>query len=214
MKWKASLYAFVAMLLMGMISLFCISEPYVRGVLQKEREMNYQFLGANVAKALENRAEYWYQQMFVKTHMVQATMSTTGPADVNLGSSDPIAKKTESAARTALTWWDNRIKVIWSAAFNTMLRLSMLSLWLPLALLGLVPVIVDSIVVRKIKSTSFAMTSPHLHLLGVQSIFWMLFTYVILMFLPITLHPMMAPTLIGVSCACLWLGISQFAKRA
>lgn len=214
MKWKIMFWVTIGILLMGTISLFVIKENYVAQVMERERAANYSFLGRTAAKAVENRAEFWYQNLFVKTKLVQSTISTTGGNDINIETDNELGKDAKEMGSAMLNWWDARIRVLWMGVYNFLLRISMFMLWLPLGLLAVIPVMVDSIVSRKIKSTSFAITSPHLHLLGSGSIFWFLLSYAVLLCIPVMLHPVMTPTVIFLACAALWLSVSQFAKRA
>lgn len=214
MRITVVLWTSIALVVMAAICIFMVKPSYVDGVLDRERQANYAFLGRSTAKAVENRAEVWYQKLFVDTKMVQATMSTTGGNNINIESENRAVKDATKAGSTILQWWDDRIRVIWSAAFHLLMRFSMLMLWAPLAILAVIPVIVDSVVSRMIKATSFALTSPHMQLLGSRSIFWICFAYCVLMLIPVMLHPIMAPLVIGLVCAAMWLGITQFAKRA
>lgn len=214
MRLKVLLWTAIALVVMAMTSLVLIRYRYVDGMIERERTANYAFLGRATAKAVENRAEVWYQKMFVDTKLVQATMSTTGGNDINIKSDNRAVNDAKKAGSTILEWWDERIRVIWAATYQLLMRISMLLLWLPLAILAIIPVVVDSVVSRRIKATSFALTSPHMQMLGSRSIFWICFAYFVLMLVPIMLHPIMAPLVIGLVSGCMWLGISQFAKRA
>jgi hypothetical protein len=106
------------------------------------------------------------------------------------------------------------MRVLWSLAFQFLVRVSNILLWLPLAALVVVPFVVDAVVARKIKGTNFAITSPHLQIFGVRAMTWLLLGFALLQLAPIVLHPVWTPLMIAAFSGSLWIGISQFAKRA
>lgn len=210
MKERFWMFGLMCMLLTGIITALIIPERYVMGMIEAERQANYAFLGYETARNTESRAERWFEGLFIRTGMMDASYRATTS---DLGPANP-ASKLETWLEKALEWTQGRVRVLWAAMFQLMVRISIGIMWLPITALILTPFVIDSLVSRKIKANSFAVTSPHLQALGTRSIFWIALGYGLLQLLPLQLHPVWTPLFIGVVALSIWLSISQFAKRA
>lgn len=210
MKEKFILFIISAVLLVGLAAGFLVKEETVAAIVRTERQANYQFLGQSAAES-EARAERWYKSLFVKTHVTQFTFDLTAGGN---GTSGTDNAKVDELASKGVSWWNARMRVMWSIVFQFMVRLSNLVVWAPLAFLVLAPFIVDAVVVRKVKSTNFALTSPHLQLIGVRAVFWIVLGFLILQTMPFVMHPIFAPIAIAALSFSTWVGICHFAKRA
>lgn len=211
MREKIWVFALMAMLLTGLLTSLLIPERYVLGMIDAERHSNYAFLGYESARNTEARAERWFDTLFVRTGVMDASYRATVPESEE----DPEELKAFAGIlQRGLEWVQGRMRVLWASSFQFMVRISVAMMWIPLTILVVVPFMVDSLVSRKIKSSSFAITSPHLQQIGARSIFWLTLGYLLLQLLPMKLHPMWTPLYIGLVSAGMWLGISQFAKRA
>jgi hypothetical protein len=209
-KEKMIMFILSVVVLIGLVAGLLIPEPMVMKTVQAERKANYAFMGESAAIA-EARAERWYKALFVKTHLTQFTFDIAGGIKAGKARDD---SKIERASSTAVEWWKGRMRVLWSVAFQFLVRLSNNLIWLPLGLLVLLPFIVDAMVVRKIKTTNFALASPHMQLFGTKSMILIVVGYLVLQLLPMKLHPVTAPLALALFSISTWIGISQFAKRA
>ena len=210
MKEKLILFVISAILLVGLAAGFIVKEQTVVSIVRSERQANYTFLGQSAAES-EARAERWYKALFVRTHITQFTFDLTAGGT---GSSGTDNAKVDEIADKGVAWWNARMRVMWSIVFQFMVRLSNLVIWGPLAFLVLAPFIVDAVVVRKVKSTNFALTSPHLQLFGVRAVFWIVLGFLVLQTMPFMVHPIFAPIAIAALSFSTWVGICHFAKRA
>ena len=211
MKDRFAMFGIMCVLLTGLLTALLIPEEYVLKMIDDERQANYAFLGYEAARNTEGRAERWFDALFVKTGVMDASYrATTTPEKEGLRDLDRLNEILDQG----LQWAETRLRVLWAAAFQFMVRISVAVMWLPFIVLILIPFIVDSLVSRKIKAASFAITSPHLQALGSRSLFWLAIGYLVLQLLPLKLHPIWTPVFIGVASSAIWLGISHFAKRA
>lgn len=210
MKEKMIVFILSVVVLIGIVAGLLIPEPIVMRTVQAERKANYAFLGDSAAQA-EARAERWYKAIFINTHLTQFTFDIAGGTKPGKPKDD---SKVEQASSKAVEWWKGRMRVLWSITFQFLVRISNNLIWLPLALLIFFPFVVDAMVVRKIKTTNFALASPHMQLFGTRAMVWIVIGYLILQLLPLKLHPVTAPIALALFSASTWIGISQFAKRA
>jgi hypothetical protein len=134
---------------------------------------------------------------------ISATTSTIPPAP------DPAA----AAEKQINAWLNQRMRVIWTVVFFTILRASYALLWWPFAVLAVVPVLVDAIASRKVRANSFALTSPQLQGLAMRILPLLLVAYFLLAFLPFYESPMTVPIGIVLSAPLFWLSVVEFAKR-
>lgn len=210
MKEKFILFLICATLAVGLICAAFIAESTVSKTIDAERKANYAFLGAAAADS-EARAERWYRVLFVDTRITQFSFDL---AASKRGDSGTQNRSVDTMANKGVSWWRERMRVLWSIAFQFLVRLSNILVWLPLAVLVFVPFVVDALVSRRIKATNFAITSPHLQIFGVRAMTWLLLGFALLQLMPFMLHPVWTPAAIAVFSGSLWVGISQFAKRA
>lgn len=211
MKERFILFIISMIMIVGLLAAFLISEEKVQSAVQAERAANYAFLGQS-AQIAENRAERWYRALFVKTNVTQFTFDV---AQVKKQQApDPKNQKMDVATDKLATWWKQRMRVVWSLVFQFFVRISNNLIWIPMTLLIMLPSIVDAFVVRKVKSTNFSMTSPHMQLFGTKAMVAIVLGYLILQMLPMMLHPVWAPLTIALFASSSWVGITQFAKRA
>lgn len=209
MRDRFWMFVLLSMLLTGILTAALIPERYVMQMIDAERESNYTFLGYETARHTEGRAERWFERLFIRTGMMDATYQVT-----TSDQQAPAGSVAEKHMERALNWTEGRVRVLWVAMFQLLVRISVALMWLPLALLIFTPFVIDALVSRQIKANNFAITSPHLHAIGARAIFWIALGYGVLQFLPLKLHPVWTPAFIGVTAMAAWLGISQFAKRA
>lgn len=198
-----------AIVLVGLMAGLLIGEERVSTTVHAERQANYAFLGKSAAIS-EARAERWYRALFVKTKLTQFTFDIVGGTRVEAKDSPKI----EGAAATATDWWRGRMRVMWSIAYQFLVRISNILIWLPLSLLVFLPFVVDAIVKRRIKATNFSLASPHMQLFGTKAMLLIAIGYFLLQMLPMMLHPIVAPLAIAAFSVCTWVGIANFAKRA
>lgn len=210
MKEKFLIFLISVVLIVGLVAGLLIEERTVQNVVASERQSNYAFLGQSAAIA-EARAERWYQTLFVKTGVTQFTFDLTAGAREDSGTD---IKAVDEFAGKGVEWWNARMRVMWSIAFQFMVRISNLIIWLPLAALVVAPFLVDAMVVRKVKQTNFSIASPHMQIFGVKAMFWIVLGFLLLQLMPFTVHPAWAPLGIAAFSFSTWMGISHFAKRA
>ena len=127
---------------------------------------------------------------------------------------DGLESRVDGAASAGLAWWTGRVRVTWMMSYQVLVRSAIVLSWLPLALLVLTPILIDAMVVRKIKATNFSITSPHMALIGMRALLLLVILLVVLQLLPLMLHPVVTPVILTVFSMSAWISITQFAKRA
>ncbi len=213
MKERFILFIISAIMIVGLLTALLIDEKTVQALVKQERADNYAFLGQS-AQIAEDRAMQWYTAVFIKTGVTQFTFDVVEPGRHKPATDGQPGSKADQASSRLTAWWQQRMRVLWSIAFQFLVRLSNLMIWIPLLMLIMLPSVVDAFVVRKIKGTNFSLASPHMQLLGTKAMVALVVVYLLLQMAPVVLHPAWAPIAMALFAMATWIGITFFAKRA
>lgn len=189
-----------------------IDESKVHRVIERERAANYMVMG-NSAHHAEMRAERWYRFFFVDTKMTEFSFGIA-QNEMPASTGDTTVDAVNRATAQGMTWWEGRMRVLWSITYQFFVRLSNIVVWLPLAFMIWLPFLIDAMVVRQIMRTNYALTSPHMQIFGIRAMWWIFLGFALLQLVPFMLHPIWTPVAIAMLCLSSWIGITQFAKRA
>lgn len=186
-----------------------VQESWIQDTMTKERQANQEVLGADRAMAAEIRATNLFNKLFVNSGLMGKSFSLFIPTGHEQANSQGL----EDLGFDIFLWMEKRIRAAWTLIYQVMLRFFMTIAWWPFMILATVPAIYDALISRKIKSTTFGITSPHIQGLAVRAIPVVVIGYVLVMVSPLFIHPGWVPALVMFSALAMWLGISQFVKR-
>lgn len=213
MKERFILFIISAIMIIGLMTALLVDEKTVQGLVRQERADNYAFLGQS-AQIAEDRAMRWYSVLFIKTGVTQFTFDVAQPGKHKPTTDGQPENRADQASDRLTAWWQQRMRVFWSIAFQFFVRLSNLLIWVPLMMLIMLPAVVDAFVVRRIKGTNFSLPSPHMQLFGTRAMVVLTVVYLLLQMAPVVLHPVWAPIAMALFAMATWVGITFFAKRA
>lgn len=197
--------------LIGIVAYLLIAkEGVIQNQISLDRSSNRSAVGPEMASRAEQRAIDSFNRFFVATGLVARSYDSSGPGQGEVGANATIA----SAVSHTGAWWGERVDVWWSIALMALVRLEMMLLWLPYCLILLVAVLVDALVVRRIKSVSFSMTSPHVFRIARASMWVIPLLLLLSLFAPFHVPSLTTPILAAAFSISLWVAIGQFAKRA
>jgi hypothetical protein len=187
-----------------------VGEQWLQQSIQTERTYNRTFYTPALAEHAEQRAARWFTAAFVNTGVVQTSFEATVPTQADSLRSTGM----EGFAGSLFGWWEGRLRAWWTVIYQSVVRFSTTLLWWPYALFLFVPWIIDGVVQRRIRKTSFAFSSPLNHLVSLYALHILAVGALVLFFLPLPLHPALWPvaTLVaGLACA---VALANFMKRA
>lgn len=201
------------MLLIHMILyLFVIPESWVRGLLAREAQTTSQLVGASNTSFAYDRATDYFSKFFVETGIQAESFYVFIPKES--ASADSTAVQLErDAEATVIPWFESRLRTTWVTVYLLMMRLSVALLWLPLVLLTFTPFLIDAMVSRKIKMTSFQITSPHMQGIASRAIPLSILGYLLALMLPLYISPLWVPFLLILTSALSWVVVAHFVKR-
>ena len=199
-NWLWALLVGTILLVMELI-LFAAPVPatWSERVRATELAWLYQGLGPSTAKAVIERADYWYGDLFVAPGLVETSYRITLPNDEDVqraGALSPLA------TLPLWTWVAGRLEVIWAAFYQALQRLAMLVAWWPFLLLLLAAAWGDGWVRRRIRQAGFAYASPLAHAYALRGIVIIVMLLGLVLFLPVPL-PVLGVPLVGVVLAVL-----------
>lgn len=200
---------FIVLLLHVVAYAILVQESWLQSTLTREQDAHYAFLGEEHARYAEVRATNVYNRWFVNSGVMAHSFQALIPTAEQRANSRGI----ENLGSQIFPWVEKRIRAWWTLVYQVLLRFSNAMLWWPFFILCAAPFIVDALVTRRVKATTFGLTSPHLQGIAARAIPIILLGYFLVMFAPIFIHPAWVPGIILVTSAALWLGVSQFVKR-
>lgn len=207
--WK---WGLIAVILWIIGYLLFANQVTVATRIDAERRGNQQFLGQAASARAEDRAANWFKTIALDDHLLARTFRITTPGTST--SHSQVGRRFERTLAPLRTWSTERVRVMWAMVYQFLIRVSVSLLWWPYFVVGLLPFTVDAVVLRKIKSANFGLSSPHAYVIGRHLIFLSPLVYVLLLLSPITLSAVVIPAMCLVICLSLWVAILHFAKRA
>lgn len=176
-----------------------------------EKVMILQTMGTTSSNVIFNEATDWHQDLIIDSGLYETTVRMLIPTKKQQEASRGIERMGTSEGW--FTWVQERIDVLSQVIHHTMIRVSLLKMWLPFMLLLLVPAVYDGIMTWKIKRTNFQYASPVLHRYGVRGIGLMAIIFILLFFAPIAVHPIYIPAGLIIMCLLLGVMIGNTQKR-
>jgi hypothetical protein len=167
-------------------------------------------LGPSTADAVVERAEDWYETLFVAPGLVATSYRITLPNEDDVQRAGALAPL---ATLPLWSWVEGRLEVIWAAFCQALQRLAMLAAWWPFLLLLLVAAWGDGWVRRRIRQSGFCHASPLAHAYALRGTAILLALVGLMLFLPLPLPALGVPW-VGVCLALLLsLSVTNAQKR-
>jgi hypothetical protein len=198
----------ILMVVYVLVVLFALQEASLTRNFERERAAQHALLGTPASLYVETQAHNLFTALAVNSGaMKQSFQGAQLPA--------PAAKPSaaDGASRKISGWLEQRMRVIWTVVFYTMVRGFYALLWWPVAVLIIGPVMVDAIASRKIQATTFALTSPLMEGFVMRVLPLLLAGYFLMLFMPFYEPPWTVPLLLVLTGYLVWLGVIEFAKR-
>ena len=201
-------------LLVGLIYLTVyvvfLSETWLTRAIDTERNYNREFFSEPVAAHAEQRANGWFSGVFVDTGVMATSF------DLFIPSAEERALQPrgfDGAGDGLFTWFEGRLRAMWTVVWAASLRISTGMLWWPYLLFVVVPFVVDGLVKRKVRQHTFALSSPLQHRYALWAMEFAVIGGLLVLFLPLPMHPGLLPLMaLGVGVAGQYAA-ANFMKR-
>jgi hypothetical protein len=186
-----------------------IPSDWSRSIAETEAGWLVAAHGPESAKAIQARADGWYQTLFVETGIAPWTyrLVATGPGVESGQGLEPIG------ASPAWTWLKGRLDVIWGAFAQALQRAVMLFSWWPFLAILLMAAVVDGWLRRRIRQYGFIYASPLVHHAAISMLLVLWVGAGLLLFAPIPIPALAVPILCGFSALLVDIGLTNAQKR-
>jgi hypothetical protein len=210
-NWLWALLVGAILLVMELI-LFAALVPasWSERVRSTELAWLHQGLGPTTAKAVIERADDWYGDLFVAPGLVETSYRITLPSDKDVqraGALSPLA------TLPLWAWVAGRLEVIWAAFYQALQRLAMLAAWWPFLLLLLAAAWGDGWVRRRIRQAGFAYASPLAHAYALRGIVVIAIVLGLVLFLPVPLPVLGVPVVAALIGLLVGATVANAQKR-
>lgn len=212
MKDRSILIVLWMVVLHVLLYLLLIPEPWVRGLLHRESSATEQLVGMANSTFASQRATDYFSKFFVETGIQAESFHVFVPKEPAAEDSPALALERDAEA-TVIPWFESRLRTVWVTIYLLMMRLSVALLWLPLVLLTFTPFLVDAFVARRIKRTSFEISSPHMQGIAARAIPISIVGYLLALMVPLYISPLWVPMLLIMTSALSWVVVAHFVKR-
>jgi len=209
--WLYALLVGAILLVMELI-LFAALVPAAWSERVRDMEMVWLHdgLGAHTADAVAERAQHWYDTLFVSVGLVETSYRITLPSDADVqraGALSPLA------TLPVWSWVAGRLDVIWAALYQALQRVAMLMAWWPFLLLLIAAAWGDGWVRRRIRQSGFAYASPLAHAYALRGIVIVGILVGLVLFLPLPLPVLGVPVVGALVAALLGVTVANAQKR-
>jgi hypothetical protein len=170
----------------------------------------HQGLGPSTAKAVIERADYWYGDLFVAPGLVETSYRIILPSDEDVQRASALSPL---ATLPLWTWVAGRLEVIWAALYQGLQRVAMLVAWWPFLLLLLAAAWGDGWVRRRIRQSGFAYASPLAHAYALRGIVAVVLLLGLVLFLPVPLPVLGVPVVTALSGLLVGATVANAQKR-
>ena len=205
--WR--LFAVVALLHVLIYCIF-VDERYLVSAMQTEHALNQRVLGDEIAIAVHNRGQGWYESAFVQTGVAANVFGMYVPDAADWQAAGPAL---DGVGKPIFDWFEQRLRVLFTLMFVACLRIAAAFVWMPYMALVAAPCLIDGVLIRKIRQTTFDFQSPLRNSLGV-SVVGLVATLVLLMILaPLPMPTFVAPICLAAIALAARLFIANLLKR-
>jgi len=171
--FKAIIVWFICLMFLLAIILFFIPSTWIEQVTAQEKQVAYEQFGRERTEKVLVNAHNTFNVMFVDTGIEQQTFSFFIPKK------NAEAKPMDGMAGDFFGMMYGRLAAFWAAVYQGLIRGYFFISWVPYLLPFIIAVVVDALVVRKVRIENFEFASPqyygfatHMMIFGFFSIFY------------------------------------------
>lgn len=188
-----------------------IGEERLNVVIEREDALNRQYFSAPVVEHANERALAWFKRDFHDTGVMAHSFDMFIPTQAEIDRAEHLDP---GFMQPVFGWWERRVRAWWTLVWSSYLRLSMLVTWAPVAVLFVLPWVVDGWTQRERRKHTFDMdsaTRQHFSVLALTAIPLVL---IVAVTSPLALHPMFIPGMLLGAGILVHTILANFMKRA
>lgn len=189
------------------IVLILVDQQWVMSTMNRERRAQVEFMGEDRAMSVQINAENAFTKAVVNTGILNGSISAFDKKSTAESGATP------SALDKTVKFIQTRLQAFWTMVFQVFLRIYYMTVWWPIALMVMIPTVIDAIARRRAAQYTFAATSPHLQGIALRAIPTILLIYAILLFAPFYIPPTITPFIVLLTIGLIWFTLAHFAKR-
>ncbi len=175
---------------------------------QAEQRMLAGWLGEATATRVVERSNAAYEALLVEPGIVEGVT-----AHLTLPGGEPRDSGFQGVAETVFPYVEQRLKVLWTAIYQLIMRAQILGIWLPYLLPLWIPALWQGFANRRIKQVSYGYAAPNRFHLAFMALLVTVAAVPIYLFLPLAVPPLAVPAW-GIALAgVLILGVSNLQKQ-
>jgi len=182
----------------------------VDGAIAREAVLVQAMMGLDTYRWMDGTAQEWVQSSLMDSGVYQAVY-------------DHLIPTAEQKARGGsgmkgfgdgwFAWVHTRLEALVRVILLFYARCALLTLWLPYALILLVPAVFDGFVTRKIKQTNFDYASPVVHRYGLRGLCVLVLGLFVVFFAPVPIPPLLIPVVMMACCVLVGIVIGNLQKK-
>ena len=163
-----------------------IRQSWILDNIQEENRMNEHYFGSETAGHIRSRAKEVYVSLFVDTGIQDSTYHMLLPRE-DLDSSLDLS----TVASPVFDHVRRSLGTFWATVYQVLTRLQVWIMWVPAALLLIIPAVVDGLMMRRVKVDAHITTSSIRMKYALLTIFVSLFVLLLSLFSPFAVNPVL-----------------------
>lgn len=208
-KHKSIWLLFLALMLEVVAIGILVPGDWTGWVIAKEQQYIHSQLGDETSTWVMHNSRQWYRSWIVETRMEQAVRDFLIPTEEQRQRS----KGMEKMGGFWFHWVEDRIQAFFDVLYQVFTRIALLLVWLPFALILMVPALWDGLMTWKIKKTSFDYSSPIIHRYSMLGLGAGVLLLLMGLFAPLAIPPIVLPGMIIGLALLAGLALSHLQKR-
>jgi len=182
---------------------------FIDGAIEREAVLVQAMMGLDTYHWMHSTAQAWVQSSLMDSGVYQTVY-------------DHLIPTAEQKARGVgmqgfgegwFAWVHTRLDALVRVILLFYARCALLMLWLPYALILLVPALFDGFVTRKIKQTNFDYASPIVHRYGIRGLSVLVLGLFVVFFAPVPVPPLLIPVVMMACCVLVGVVIGNLQKK-
>ncbi|MBT4836484.1 MAG: DUF4400 domain-containing protein [Methylococcales bacterium] len=206
---KSMLMITMILILEAIIVIAFISPGWIEEQIDKEHEATQAWLGEEKAVEIKTGAFVFYKTYFLDTDFQKAMYQLFIPTQKQKERSVGM----ETTGDVFFDWLKERFDAIWFSIYQTTYRVLMIFSWLPFFIPIIIATVIDGLMTRECKKREYGYTSDVRYNMSFKSIYLMMVIFLIYIFTPIQITPMIVPMCLGVIAFSVWILSSHIQQQ-
>lgn len=198
-----------ALFLQVLLLLFLLPPSMAVKVVDSETEAIGASLGWESEAFVRDKSSAWTDAIYYESGFYRAAYKLVLPSEEEKARSTGL----ENLGEYWFEYIEGRFEALEEMLKLSMLRASLILIWLPYIVILLVPAVVDGYLNRKIKQTTFQYSSPIIYHYATKFVGLVMVGSLIAFLLPVPFNPLIIPAVLVLVSVALGAALGNFQKR-